>query len=179
MQVTPKPEDVPGYESDSGWLVPTKERALTKLLRDTPAPREYGALDQVRVDMRSGPAMLMYCVCISLFTYGLATTNWGTLIVAIAILVFFGRGFVGSVRAARHGVLGIARITELQHDVGRNQGVNEGTSVDGRMMNVGYDLPMVRALLADVGAAELQVIYDPRAARPVANALAYRRPEGT
>ncbi len=177
--MAPKPEEIPGYETDSGWLVPTKERALIRRLRETPPPRQYGPLDQLRVDMRARPAVVIYCVCTGLLAYGLATINWGALLVGTAVLVFFGRGFVGSVLAARRGVLGIVRITELQHDVGRDQGVNENMNVDGRTMNVGYDLPIVRALLAEAGGADLQVIYDPRGARPVATALAYRRPAGT
>ena len=73
-------------------------------------------------------------------------------------------------------MLAVARITEVQHELRGGQGVSEQVTVDGRTMNVGYDLPIVQALLAEAGAAELHVIYDPRSSRPVAHAVAYRRP---
>lgn len=175
-----RPQDqFPGYEYDSGWLVPTKERALSKLLRTTPAPRKFGPLDQLRVDFRSGPAAMMYLLCIGLLAAGLITTDWVLVLAGFAILAFFARGFVDGIRSVRHGVLSVVRITEIQHQVVGGQGVTEKVSVDGRSMNVGYDLSIVRALLDEVGVAEIQVIYDPRSAQPVAHALAYRRPEAT
>jgi hypothetical protein len=174
--VASRPEDVPGYENDAGWFVSTKERVVDDMLRKTPPPRSYGVFDQLRADMRSRTSPPVYLLCILLVGHGSVTANWGTLLFGTAVLVLICVGFVGSIRASRHGVLAVVRITEVQHELRGGQGVNEQMTVDGRTMHVGYDLPIVQALLAEAGAAELHVIYDPRSSRPVAHAVAYRKP---
>ncbi len=170
------PEDVPGYTRDGDWFVALEEGALTAKIRSTAAPRPYGALDQLRVDLRSPRSRPVYLIVFAMLAYGVATADWLAVGVAGAGVLFFGRAFVGTIRSIRRGVVTVTRIGEVQHEVLKNQGVTEQVMVDGRPMNVGYQLDIVRALLAVGAAAELQVVYDPMSPRPTGHALAYRRP---
>lgn len=169
-----RPHDVPGFVEESGWFVPVEERDLSVRLRSTPPPRRYGALDQLSLDLRTPRAQIAYAVCFGLIGLGIVTDEWAALGVGIAGVVFFGRGFVSAINTMRRGVVTVARISAIQHEIGKKQGVTESVPVDGRPMNVGYDLSIVRALLEGGGPVEVQVIYDPRDAKPVATALAYR-----
>lgn len=170
------PEDVPGYTRDGDWFVALEEGALTARIRSTAAPRPYGALDQLRVDLRSPRSRPVYLIVFGMLVYGAVMADWLAIGVAGAGILFFGRGFVETIRSFRRGVLTVTRIREIQHEVLKTQGVTEDVMVDGRPMNVGYQLDIVRALLAVGPVAELQVVYDPTSPRPVAHAVAYRRP---
>lgn len=138
--------------------------------------RKYCVLDQLRVDLGSGiHTLVLYAVRIGSLVCGAVTMSWPSVLAGAALFFVFGRGFVNGIRTVRHGVLTTTRITALQHDVGRGQGVNENVELDGRTMNIRYDRPMLEALLAESGSAELQLVYDARQNRPSAQAVAYRR----
>jgi hypothetical protein len=168
--------DIPGFEKQDGWYVSSRESALVSRVRTTSPPRRYGALDQLRVDLRSPVSLPIYIAVIAAIIYGGATQNWVALMLGVGAVAFFSRGFISSIRAIRRGVVAMVEIRDVQHAMGDRQGVNENMEVAGRKMNVSFDLPVVRVLLESEGSVVAEVVFDPAEKRPAATAVAYRIP---
>lgn len=172
----PTTPDIPGFEEQDGWYVSRRESALASRVRTTPPPRRYGALDQLRVDLRSPVSLPVYAAVLAAIIYGGATQDWVALAIGVGAVAFFSRGFISSIRAVRRGVVATVEIRDVQHAIGQRQGVNENMKVSGREMNVAFDLSVVRALLESEESVVAEVLVDPADKRPVASAIAYRIP---
>lgn len=164
---------VSGYDREAGWLVRLKDKAELDWFRATPPPRRYGALQQLSADLKTRRCQIIYAVTLGSFALAILIWNVGPAIVGAGLTLFLGRGFVDALQMVRHGIIGTARIEGVQHVIGASA-VNEDVSVDGRRMNVGYDLAPVRAILEVGQAVEMQVIYAPKTRKPVGEAFAYR-----
>jgi hypothetical protein len=169
----PTPQDIPGYTRDGDWFVPVKERALVTKVRSTPAPRDYGPWDQLKLDLRTPKALVAYVVCFGLIVHGLLTEAWFELLAGVGGVLLFSRGFLSSIALVRGGVVSVARIERVP-DAATGQGVVQ-VQADGRPMNVFYELAVVRALLDEDGAVEMEIVYDPAEKAPNAQAMVYRR----
>jgi hypothetical protein len=142
---------------------------------ESPAPRRYGALDQLRVDLTTRRTQILYAIIVILFACaGIFESLWPAL-AAVALILFFGRGFIDGIRSIRHGVVAVVRIERIEREMG-TFAVNENVSFGGALTNVGYELAPVKAILGAGYGVEAKVLFAPRTP---GFAFAYRAVERT
>ncbi len=130
--------DVPGFVIRDGWNIAPVDDALRTWMA-TPLPRPFGPLQQMRADLRSPQARLLYLAVLGLGIYAAVQQSLPAVVLAATLVSVFARSFFTALRLRQRGVLGTTSIAFVEQEL-KARGVNKNVTVDGRTMSVVYQL---------------------------------------